>query len=413
MTTQLKLRTTIADVLQRIDEMYPLLQSEAEDSERLRRPTPEVQKALRDSGVFGLMIPADLGGLEATPLQVIAAIEKISYADASIGWLLRALTSETALAVTHLADDAVAELFADGGCPLVAGQSTSYSGTAVRVEGGYRVSGNWQFAPGLSMASHVNLAVTVDDTGEELVCLVPRADLRVIDNWEMLGLRATASLDYAASDLLVRDATVFAPGREPLRRGGLINSLGPALQAGLYQASWSQGVGRRMLDELRDLAKRKSAAPNASELPVTSDEFFAEFARHYSHVRGTMALLKETWTAHEETLASGLELTIEQETMTRLASALATRTALEISQLVHRFAGAQVMRNSVLQRFFRDSHAGTQHSGTAHAVTQKCGRILAGTLPAGTHWGYFDLMVPEGASPDATVTDVASPGVGV
>lgn len=81
--------------------------------------------------------------------------------------------------------------------------------------------------------------------------------------------------------------------------------------------------------------------------------------------------------------------------MSRLASSLATRTALEISQLVHQFAGAQVMRNGTLQRFFRDSRAGTQHRGTAHVVTQQCGRMLSGTLPPGSHWGFFDLVVPD------------------
>lgn len=53
------------------------------------------------------------------------------------------------------------------------------------------------------------------------------------------------------------------------------------------------------------------------------------------------------------------------------------------------------MRNGVLQRFFRDGHAGTQHRGTAHLVTQQCGEILSGTLPEGTHWGFYDLVVPE------------------
>ena len=58
-------------------------------------------------------------------------------------------------------------------------------------------------------------------------------------------------------------------------------------------------------------------------------------------------------------------------------------------------AGAQAMRNGTLQRFFRDSHAGTQQRGSAHVVTQQCGRMLSGTLPPGSHWGFFDLVVPD------------------
>lgn len=388
--------TGIADILTRIDEFYPLLQDEAEDGERLRRPTPAVQQALRDSGVFRILLPAELGGIEASTSEIIDVIERLSHADASLGWLVRALAGETANAGVYLEESGVAEVFADGSLPLVAGQCTAFTGRAVEVEGGYRISGSWQFAPGLSMATHVNLAVRTE-AGERLVCVAPRWALRVNDNWDMLGLRATASLDYSADDVFVPERLAFRMARENIRRGSVVNRLSPALVAGLGQAAWAQGVARRMLDELRTLTQRKDPAEGA---PVTSGEFFAEYARHFSHTRGTLALLRETWRDNETTLALGEELSDEQETMSRLAASLATRTALEISQLVHRFAGAQVMRNSALQRFFRDSHAGTQHRGSAHIVTQQCGRMLSGTLPAGAHWGFFDLVVP-GASPSA------------
>ncbi|MDO5696623.1 MAG: acyl-CoA dehydrogenase family protein [Dermatophilus congolensis] len=393
MTTTIELNVSdrVPALLDRLDEIYPLLQAEAADGERLRRPTPSVQQALRDSGIFRLMVPTSLGGFEASPIQVLEVMEKLAYADASLGWLVRALASETANAATYLGQEAVDELFGDDRFPLVAGQSTGFTGAAVREVDGLRVSGTWKFAPGLSMATHVDLAVTVEGTGEELVCLVPRDDLIISDNWETLGLRATASLDYEAKDVFVPNRFVFHVDSDNAERGGVLNRLSPALMAGLNQAAWSQGVGRRMLDELRSLTQKRAA----TDAPVTSDEFFAEFARHYSHVRGTMALLREIWNSNQDTLVAGEELDNVQETMTRLSSALATRTALEISQLVHRFAGAHVLRNGTLQRFFRDSHAGTQNRGTAHIVTQQCGKMLSGTLPEGSHWGFFDLVVPE------------------
>ncbi|MGJ3561582.1 hypothetical protein ACR6C2_38240 [Streptomyces sp. INA 01156] len=75
-------------------------------------------------------------------------MEKLSHADASLGWLVRAVVSETAAAATYLGDEAVAELFTQNTFPLVAGQSTAFTGQAVREDGGYRVSGVWQFAAG-------------------------------------------------------------------------------------------------------------------------------------------------------------------------------------------------------------------------------------------------------------------------
>ncbi|MFD4953891.1 hypothetical protein [Streptomyces sp. NPDC058451] len=134
------------------------------------------------------------------------------------------------------------------------------------------------------------------------------------DNWDMLGLRATARLDYRAEEVLVEDKYVFGIGPENLRRGRCMSRVSPALPAGLHQAAWSQGVRRRMLDELRELTRRKDPSEGS---PVTSDEFFAEFARHFSHVRGTMARPRETWRDNESTLATGAQLNDEQETMSR------------------------------------------------------------------------------------------------
>ncbi|WP_446666034.1 hypothetical protein [Flexivirga sp. B27] len=385
-----ELSPDVAAVVDRLTAAYDLFQLEAEVGERLRRPSPAVRDALCESGVFKLIMPRELGGLEATPTEVLDVIESLSYADASLGWLARSIVTETALAATYLPQAAIDEFRADG-FPLVSGHATSYTGTTKEADGGYLVTGTWHFAPGTSVATHLNLSVTSAD-GEPLVCLVPRSDVWLADNWDMLGLRATASLDYSVKDLFVPERMTFRIQPGKALRGGESSHLSPALLAGLHQSAWSQGVGRRMLEELRALAQRRDPAQGA---PVTTDDFFAEFARHYSHVRGTMALMRETWSGIATELGSARSLTDEQETMARLASSLATRTALEIAQLVHRFAGAQVMRKSAIQRFFRDSHAGNLHRGASTVVTTQCGRMLTETLPEGTHWGFFDLATPD------------------
>lgn len=393
MTTSIHPTLDVNNVLAAIDNIHDLLQAEAEDSERLRRPTPAVQKALKESGVFQLLLPVEYGGAEAGPLEIIEVISRLSRADGSLGWLARVLTSETGYAAASLPEETARELFGGEDKALMAGlASMDFSGTARRVDGGYIVDGEWQYVPGLSMATHVDLGVTVEETGERIICVVPRSSLRVNDNWKMLGLLSSGTLDYSAWELFVPDNYTFLPGPEHLRRGAEILRLSPSALATLNQGAWSQGVGERILDELKQLTQENRGH---SERDVTSAEFYAEFARHYSHVRGTGALLREIWGEVNDNLEGRTKPDVELQTMMRLAAALSTRTVLEISHLAHRFAGASVMRNGVLQRFFRDGHAGTQHRGTAHLVTQQCGEILSGTLPEGTYWGFYDLVVPE------------------
>lgn len=391
MTTTLQSPRDINDVLTAIDNNFDLLQSEAEDSERLRRPTPAVQEVLKNSGVFSLLLPTEYGGADIGPLELIEVISHISHADGSLGWLVRVLASETGYAAASLPEHTARELFGGDNKALVAGiASMDFSGTARRVDGGYIVNGDWQYVPGLSMATHVDLGVTIEETGERITCVVPRSSLRINDNWSMLGLLSSSSLDYSAWELFVPDDYTFQP--DNLQRGPALLRLSPPALATLNQGAWSQGVGMRILDELKHLTQSNRGQRDRD---VTSAEFYAEFARHYSHVRGTGALLREIWGEVNEVLINGGMPDLELQTMFRLSASLSTRTVLEISHLAHRFAGGSVMHNGVLQRFFRDGHAGTQHRGTAHFITQQCGEILSGTMPEGTHWGFFELVVPE------------------
>jgi alkylation response protein AidB-like acyl-CoA dehydrogenase len=381
-------------LLSAIDALHDLVQSEAETAERLNRPTPATQRALRESGVFRALLSEELGGFGAEPSEMLEIIEHVSYLDPSLGWLVRVIASETANVANHLPRAVLDELGAGIDDLLVAGQAAVVGGTAIPDAGGYRFTGSWRYAPGLAMATHVALCVSLEGTDDVLLGVVGREQLRIQDNWNVLGLRASASFDYDADDLFVPARFTFHPHAPERVATSVSSRLGPALLSGLHQGAWSQGVGRRLLDELRAVAVLRL---DSGDDYLVSDEFYAEFARHYSHVKGTMALLRDTWRSNEETLRAGSPLSDEQETMSRLAASLSTRTVLEISQLVHRFAGAHVMRNGTLQRLFRDAHAGTQHRATANVVTQECGRMIIGALPAGAHWGLFDLVIPDAA----------------
>jgi indole-3-acetate monooxygenase len=377
----------LSDVQSRLKDALPIVQEEAATAERLRRPTPVTQKALRESGVFSLTVPAELGGADASPLQVIETIEDVSYADASIGWLVIALHTETARAAVELNDTAVEELFRHGDHPLIAGQAAPI-GRAVESAEGLRVSGSWRFAAGLPLASHVRTSVEIEGHAQPVVVLLPRAALDVTDNWDVLGLRATAGLDFSCDDILV-EARYVTDGQ--VRRGSATHRLSPAMLAGLNQGAWALGVGRRMLDELAERTRRRACGPGTVEI---SDELFGELARHEARLRGARALLLEVWRENEQTLAVRPELTQQQITSSHLADSAAVRTAREIGQLVHRFAGPAVIRDGLLQRFFRDIHAGTQHRGSSTDVTQNCGRMLSGVLPEGAKWAGFNIEVP-------------------
>lgn len=378
-TTERAGRTTYSGSHESLEALYPVLHAEACESERLRRPTPRAQAALRTSGVIGLMMPQSSGGWGADPIDIIEVIDHVSYADPAAGWLVRALVTESAIAATHLPTESATELFAGSDPAVASGFSCGQRGRGHSLPGGgLRIDGRWRFAPGISMATHVNLPVQLEETGEHLVCTVPRWQVTVDDRWEMLGLRGSAAFDIQASDLVVPQSMTYTLSPGSARPGSVVAALTPVALASMNHGAWSQGLARRMLDELRDLALRSPSG----EGPGAAAGFYDEFAQHYAAVASTNALLRDAWRASSSMLAREGRLEDEQQTMVRLAAIAVSRSALEVSQAVHRLAGAHVARDGALQRLFRDAHTGAQHHDSAHDVLTQIGRSLV-SVPGG------------------------------
>jgi alkylation response protein AidB-like acyl-CoA dehydrogenase len=389
---QLNVSDEFDALMARLDTITPLLEETAEEGEVLGRVPDDAAKALHETGVFKVGIPRELGGYEFSPRQVIDTIAKLSYADASVGWAFMAVQMVTGTTAAYLGPDAAAELYPDvgnGSYALIAGQGTKL-GTAVRVDGGYRISGHWHFASGISMATHIHTAALCAETGEALVFTLPKDQATLIDNWDVMGLRATSSHDYVCEDLFVPESHVYGIATTETRHGGAIYRMGLANMAGICHTGWALGVGRRMLDELKTLAAKKTGSPNAS---VDTQQFYAEYAQAEAKLRSARAWAMEVWADSEATLDRGEPLDTEQETLTRLMLNNTTWSVHAVGQTVYKWAATAALRRGVLQRFFRDLHAGTQHITSSPVVLQNCGKLLSGLAP-GSHWVFLDLQEP-------------------
>lgn len=384
---QLNVSDEVPALLERIEDISPLLMSQAAQNEELGHLTDAAANALHDAGVFRIGIPRELGGYEASPRQVIEVIEKLSYADASTGWAVMALQMITGTTAAYQSAEATAEMFADGGYHLVAGQGTRL-GSAKKTEGGYLVTGSWSFASGLPHASHIHTAALVEETGEPLIFTFPKEQATIVDNWDVMGLKATGSIDYSTKDLFVPEAYTYNVATKDFVHGGGLYRMGLANMSGINHAGWALGVGRRILDEMKLLAQKKSGTPGTS---VDTDQFAAEYARAEATLRSARAFVMDVWAGNEATLDSGGILSAEQETLTRLALNNATWSAHEVCMTVYKWAATAALREGDLQRFFRDMHAGTQHMTSGPVVLQACGRMLSGLAKDG-EWVFFSLV---------------------
>jgi alkylation response protein AidB-like acyl-CoA dehydrogenase len=212
----------------------------------------------------------------------------------------------------------------------------------------------------------------------------------LIDNWDVLGLRATGSIDYTTDALFVPEAYTYHATTETPLRGGILYTLGIINLGMICHSAWALGVGRRMLDELLKLIEARSGRAGALG---DNQAFQGEYAMAEAKLRAARALVYETWQDVQETLERGDALSMHQNTLTRLALQHATWSVEEVSMFVYNAAGTAALRSGVIQRFFRDMHAGTQHMTSGPPVRQACGRQLAGLAPGET-WRFVTLVDP-------------------
>ncbi|GAA2798215.1 acyl-CoA dehydrogenase [Saccharopolyspora taberi] len=377
-------------VLERIDALSGLLESNAGAAEELGRLTEDTARRLLAAGAVRAGLPKSLGGHEFSPRQLIEMIERISYHDAAAGWTMMAMQHITGTTAAYLGAEATADLFADvagGDHALVAGHGTR-PGRAVPVDGGYLVSGSWQFASGMAFATHIHSAILVEGTGELRVLAMPKSQVGLVDNWDVLGLRATNSIDYHCSDVFVPATHTYSATTTTPANGGAIYRLGLVNTSAIGHTGWTLGVGRRLLDELKLLAATKSGTRNAA---VDTTQFHAEYATAEARLRSARAWAIAEWRSIEATLAAGEPLSTEQDTLIRLTLNHTTWTVQDIGRTVHRWAGTAAIRRGPIDRFLRDLATGAQHTTSGPVVLQNCGKWLSGAQSE-AHWEFLDLV---------------------
>ena len=147
-------------LLDAVEQVRPILQAGADEAESLATLPMSTVNALYDSGLLWLKAPAELGGAEADLVTQLEILEAISHIDTSAGWCAMIGASACSFPGVFLPDDALAQVYADGLPPRASGVFMP-GGTAIPVEGGYRLTGRWAFASGIRHAQWVSACAKV------------------------------------------------------------------------------------------------------------------------------------------------------------------------------------------------------------------------------------------------------------
>lgn len=368
--------------LDRARGLVPLVLDEADEGERLGTMPKPVVDAIRAAGLFDMLVPTDLGGAEVGTATTLAIFEELTAADASIGWSHMANVSTSAFSA-FLGDSAVATMFADGPSTVLAGQF-SPRGPSFAVDGGYRVNGNYSFGSGSGHADWIG-GGTIQMDGDTIAMqdgrpiirafFVPRAEVEITGNWDVMGLVGTGSYDYTVAERVVPADFTFEITNPVPRRGGPIYGMGVLGLTATGHAGYALGVGRRALQEIVPLARRKQRLGQAGPV-ATNERFLYELGQHDAMYRAARSYVFSVFMDAEAHLRSGQRLTPWQTAALRQATTYATHVARDVVTFAYHWSGADGLRAGVLQRLFRDTYASTQHIFVDDSTLTEAGRVL-------------------------------------
>lgn len=351
--------------------LRPLIEQEAARAEAESTTTETVVDALATARLFWILVPRELGGAEAGIEDALAVFEELAYADGSTGWSVMANATSSAFAAIYTSDDAAKAMFNPDGLGIHAGMLGPV-GTARVADDGFVVTGRYQFGSGCGHATWFGAGTQeVDGDGERrndesglpalrVVFLRPE-QVEVRGNWDVLGLAGTGSYDYTVDDQFVAEGFSFPLLTATPQRGGPTYNIGLFGIVASGHAGFALGVGARALDELLDLVPTKQRMGGFT--PVADEQLFQhDYAMHDAAVRSARAYVFDTFGSSEAAaLAGGAPSFVQQQRM-RQATTYATRVAADAARFAYTWAGTSALRNGgVLQRCFRDIHAGTQH----------------------------------------------------
>lgn len=156
------------DPLETARALRPLIERGAAESEQWGRLCDSTARALCASGLFGLLVPRELDGIEADPVTYIDTIEELSHADGSVGWVMIATTFCIAGAASWLGPTAIDAMFRQGR-GFIAAAHIGPNGIAERVDDGYRIRGQFHFGSGSQLSSWFMGAFVLHENGAPVV----------------------------------------------------------------------------------------------------------------------------------------------------------------------------------------------------------------------------------------------------
>ncbi|MGP9529692.1 acyl-CoA dehydrogenase family protein [Glutamicibacter sp. AOP5-A2-18] len=331
------------------------------------QPFAEV-RLLREAGLLELLVPAEFGGAGAHFETAFEVIRILAAADGSISQLLAYhYINQSSIAFYAPAEAQAAWwrrtveerwLWGDSVNPV------DPTLVLTREGAGYRLNGAKRFSTGSGVGEVIVVNAQVEGTGELLAFVVPRdaQGLEIVDDWNYLGQRLSASNSLVYRNVRIEPADVLGPVTdEPVSA-----LLTPGIQ--LAFANFYVGIAQGALERGKQiLLGRKNAWFLSAAETYSQDPVFQRTVGELKARTAAVAALAEKLGRRFDALLS-LAGAVTQPQRAELAVAIAelkvvaTEAGVEVANRIFEVTGSSSTQSGVgLDLFWRNVRTHSLH----------------------------------------------------
>jgi len=378
------------DVLAAVRDLAPSISARSAEIESERRLPLDLLDQLIAAGCFRMLTPRSHGGLEVDLLLSMEIIETIAAADGATGWTVM-IGSESPMLLALLPRSRFDQIYANTPDVIVGG-GFAPRGQAAAGAGGYLVSGRWDFASGCQHTRWLFGNCVVTENGQPRAGLLPgsreiramlfRSDqARIIDTWEVSGLRGTGSHDIEVKNLRVPtdDSLDIFMGQSCVP-GALYKA--PVVSFALHIGAVGAGIARHALADIIALVQTNKKRLYTGSAIADSPLFHHRLAQAETSLRAARELLMAESRAVWQSSLVGRSPTPSETARVVGSVAWAAQTAASVVDTCYTAGGGTALySSSPLQRHLRDIHTLTQHAAVNEAMLARAGAFLIGRSP--------------------------------
>jgi len=332
------------------------IRSHSARADEFKRIPNEWLKLIYEKKYFKLFVPVKDGGLMMPLPQALRLFDEAANIDGNFGWAIT-IGSGGGYFYAYMQPDTAKKVFKGARSVIAGGGKPAQQ--VQKVKGGYKVTGQWQYASGASYATSFTANAQLEKNKVIAVTFAAK-QASIKEDWNAIGMKATESNSFSTENAFVANEMVFNLASTKLFYEHPLYHY-PFLQfAEASFAALSLGLGRHFFEEANILLNENKknwsvikgryefvklfVSKKESEFNKTSNQFYK--------------IADASW---GEILKNG-KLSNKTQKQVSEVSKRSSRFVLNGMDAVIQYMGmGAVMENSAVNKIWRDAHTACQH----------------------------------------------------